>query len=108
MHRLTSVFAHVCAVCFRLPVRIRRSASFGTAGCSDGRALPVCIAPLSREPALYRSQVGLIRMVSAPRPHQLALALDHDESFAREDFLEGEGNATALALIEHWPDWPHR
>ena len=47
-------------------------------------------------------------MVSAPRPHQLALALDHDESFAREDFLEGEGNAAALALIEHWPDWPHR
>jgi chromosomal replication initiation ATPase DnaA len=41
-------------------------------------------------------------------PRQLALALDHDESFAREDFLSGPGNAAALALIESWPDWPGR
>jgi chromosomal replication initiation ATPase DnaA len=42
------------------------------------------------------------------RPRQLALALDHPESFAREDFLSGSGNAAALALIEAWPDWPSR
>src|SRR5487761_2639554 len=41
-------------------------------------------------------------------PRQLALALDHDESFAREDFLSGPGNAAALALIDCWPDWPAR
>lgn len=41
-------------------------------------------------------------------PRQLALALDHAESFAREDFLSGPSNAAALALIEAWPDWPHR
>src|ERR1700693_1913770 len=40
------------------------------------------------------------------RPRQLALALDHPESFAREDFLPGPGNEAALALIERWPDWP--
>jgi chromosomal replication initiation ATPase DnaA len=40
------------------------------------------------------------------RPRQLALALDHPESFAREDFLSGPGNAAALALIDSWPDWP--
>jgi chromosomal replication initiation ATPase DnaA len=40
------------------------------------------------------------------RPRQLALALDHAESYAREDFLSGPGNAAALALIESWPDWP--
>jgi chromosomal replication initiation ATPase DnaA len=40
------------------------------------------------------------------RPRQLALALGHEESLAREDFLEGPSNATALALIEVWPDWP--
>ena len=40
------------------------------------------------------------------RPRQLALALDHAESYAREDFLAGPGNAAALALIESWPDWP--
>jgi chromosomal replication initiation ATPase DnaA len=39
-------------------------------------------------------------------PRQLALALDHGESYAREDFLAGPGNAGALALIDCWPDWP--
>lgn len=42
----------------------------------------------------------------AHRPRQLALALDHDESYARDDFLPGPGNAAALTLIESWPDWP--
>ena len=37
-------------------------------------------------------------MLSVPR--QLALALDHVESFAREDFLSGPPNAQALALID--------
>jgi chromosomal replication initiation ATPase DnaA len=39
-------------------------------------------------------------------PRQLALALDHAESHAREDFLAGPSNAAALSLIERWPDWP--
>ena len=39
-------------------------------------------------------------------PRQLALALDHTESYAREDFLSGPGNKDALALIDSWPDWP--
>jgi chromosomal replication initiation ATPase DnaA len=41
-------------------------------------------------------------------PRQLALALDHAESYAREDFLSGPCNDGALALIESWPDWPAR
>jgi chromosomal replication initiation ATPase DnaA len=41
-------------------------------------------------------------------PRQLALPLPHAESFAREDFLAGPSNQTALALIESWPDWPSR
>jgi len=41
-------------------------------------------------------------------PRQLALALDHAESFAREDFLSGPCNAAALALVDRWPDWPGR
>ena len=40
-------------------------------------------------------------------PRQLALALDHPESLAREDFLSGPSNAAALALIDSWPAWPH-
>lgn len=42
------------------------------------------------------------------RPRQLALALDHAESYAREDFLSGPSNAGALALVDSWPDWPAR
>jgi len=40
------------------------------------------------------------------RPRQLALALDHSESYAREDFLAGPCNEGALQLIDCWPDWP--
>lgn len=39
-------------------------------------------------------------------PRQLALALAHRESHAREDFLEGPSNRAALALVDAWPDWP--
>jgi len=41
-------------------------------------------------------------------PRQLALSLEHAESFAREDFLSGPSNAAALTLVETWPDWPAR
>src|SRR3984885_7467577 len=39
-------------------------------------------------------------------PRQLALALDHAESYAREDFLAGPSNESALGLVDRWPDWP--
>jgi len=41
-------------------------------------------------------------------PRQLALALDHSVSFAREDFLSGPSNLAAFTLIDRWPDWPDR
>ena len=41
-------------------------------------------------------------------PRQLALALPHQESLTRDDFLEGPANAAGLALIDSWPDWPNR
>ncbi len=47
-------------------------------------------------------------MTSFVAPRQLVLALDHAESFAREDFLAGPSNAAALTLIDRWPDWPDR
>jgi chromosomal replication initiation ATPase DnaA len=40
------------------------------------------------------------------RPRQLALALDHAESYAREDFLVGSCNEGPFQLICAWPDWP--
>jgi chromosomal replication initiation ATPase DnaA len=49
-----------------------------------------------------------MRMPTGTGPRQLALALKHSESFAREDFLSGTSNEAALALIERWPDWPDR
>jgi len=47
-------------------------------------------------------------MQSSVSPRQLVLALDHTESFAREDFLIGPSNIAAFTLIERWPDWPDR
>ena len=47
-------------------------------------------------------------MATRAAPRQLALALPHAESFARENFLPGPGNEAALALTERWPDWPAR
>ena len=47
-------------------------------------------------------------MAVSTSPRQLALALGHTESFAREDFLGGPSNGAALTLIESWPDWPSR
>jgi len=38
----------------------------------------------------------------------LAFALPHAESLSRDDFLEGPANASALALIDSWPEWPNR
>jgi chromosomal replication initiation ATPase DnaA len=45
---------------------------------------------------------------TSPGPRQLALALGHAASFARDDFLAGPSNAAALTLVERWPDWPNR
>ena len=47
-------------------------------------------------------------MSASAAQHQLVLDLGHDESHAREDFIRGEANAAALALIDRWPDWPDR
>ena len=38
-------------------------------------------------------------------PKQLPLALMHDPQYGREEFVVGPSNATALRLIESWPDW---
>jgi hypothetical protein len=39
-------------------------------------------------------------------PRQLELFLPHAESYAREDFVRGKPNASAVAVVERWPDWP--
>jgi chromosomal replication initiation ATPase DnaA len=46
--------------------------------------------------------------LAVAHPRQLAFALPHAESFSRDDFLEGPGNAAAVELIDRWPDWPGR
>ncbi len=51
---------------------------------------------------------SLMSLYMSSLPRQLALALDHAESYAREDFLPGPSNEAALALIDSWPDWPAR
>ena len=39
---------------------------------------------------------------------QLPLAFDHRPSYERQDFVNGETNAAALAFVEDWPNWPAR
>ena len=47
-------------------------------------------------------------MTGRVQPRQLAFALPHAESLSRDNFLEGPANASALGLIDSWPDWPNR
>lgn len=49
-------------------------------------------------------------MIGGPdeRPRQLPFSLALAPSFRREDFVVGASNGAAWALIERWPDWPHR
>ena len=49
-------------------------------------------------------------MIGGPdeRPRQLPFPLSLAPSFRREDFVVGASNGAAWALIERWPDWPHR
>jgi chromosomal replication initiation ATPase DnaA len=42
------------------------------------------------------------------QPRQLAFALPHAESLTRDNFLEGPANASGLALVDSWPEWPNR
>ena len=47
-------------------------------------------------------------MAGRVQPRQLAFALPHAESLARDNFLEGPANAAGLSLVDRWPDWPNR
>src|SRR4029077_4221580 len=78
----------------------------GAVGGGDRRAVSLWPQPLFRQPVLSGRGIRLTAMSMQQIPRQLALALDHAESFAREDFLSGPCNAAALALIDRWPDWP--
>ena len=37
---------------------------------------------------------------------QLVLQLPHRQALGRDDFLVTASNSAAVALIDHWPDWP--
>jgi chromosomal replication initiation ATPase DnaA len=39
-------------------------------------------------------------------PRQIPLSLPHRPGLDRADFLVGDANAAAIALIDRWPDWP--
>ena len=41
-------------------------------------------------------------------PKQIPLHLPVDAAFDREDLIESPSNATAVAMIDAWPDWPGR
>ncbi len=41
-----------------------------------------------------------------PTSRQIPLNLPVDEALDREDLIESPSNATALSMIDAWPDWP--
>jgi chromosomal replication initiation ATPase DnaA len=43
---------------------------------------------------------------NASPPRQLPLGLRHAAAMTRADFLVGEANREALALVDRWPHWP--
>jgi len=49
------------------------------------------------------------RMHSSNRdgPSQLVLDLPHREALGAEDFFVSQSNASAVDLIDTWPNWPH-
>ena len=49
-----------------------------------------------------------VSVAARVQPRQLAFALPHAESLARDNFLEGPANAGGLALVDSWPEWPNR
>ena len=42
----------------------------------------------------------------ASPPRQLPLGLGHAAAMTRADFLVGDANRAAVALIDRWPEWP--
>ncbi|WP_075217434.1 hypothetical protein [Mongoliimonas terrestris] len=44
--------------------------------------------------------------MTGQRPKQLPLSLPHEAALGRADFLVGEANEEAAALVDAWPDWP--
>src|SRR5262249_5542279 len=101
---ITSGLADLRHVRIRLSLRLRWPSDRRAAWCCDCRVVALRAASIFCEPPLCRGQAELMSVA----PRQLALALDHAESFAREDFLSGPSNAMGLALIDAWPAWPHR
>jgi chromosomal replication initiation ATPase DnaA len=45
-------------------------------------------------------------MAGPNRPRQLPLELRHAAGQSRDDLMVSGANADAVALIDHWPDWP--
>lgn len=44
----------------------------------------------------------------AEKPAQLPLSFGANRSYARDDFVPGDNNGVALALVDAWPEWPAR
>ena len=82
LHPVWLIFALLAFGSF---VRFCRSSPRRTR-CSGGRRVDtICRVALPGEPALYREPT--VQRAMNSRPRQLALVLDHAESYAREDFF---------------------
>src|SRR5205809_5405273 len=87
------------------------------------RRLPPAVVAVERHPAAVRGRGRRGRAPpDGPLPRQQLLSRQPDRltmvkqltfelalpppTFAREDFVVGDGNREALAWLDRWPDWP--
>lgn len=45
-------------------------------------------------------------MHEAEKPRQLPLDLGHGTGYSRDDLVVSPANSEAVALVDHWPNWP--
>lgn len=48
------------------------------------------------------------RDTKTPAPRQLVFDMPHRDALGAEDFLVSQSNASAVSLVDGWPDWPAR
>src|SRR5262249_1956275 len=95
--RTAPSLADLRLVGLRLLFWLSRSAARRAARRGGRCAHAICGRSLSRKSLLHRKQSAMSAMPQ--RPRQLALALEHTESYAREDFMVGSCNELAFQLV---------
>src|SRR5690606_6405555 len=101
--------AHLRLVCCELSIRLCRYVGRGATGGGVRRhhaARPEGV-PGERRLSWRGRPPRRQGAMTASSPRQLVFDIVPRPAYGEEDFLVSRANEAALAMIEHWPDWPH-